>query len=456
MGLSRNRLVGSIAVSALIAGTLIISPATAAAADPVDLTLLGINDFHGRIDANTVKFAGTIETERAQAETTGGAAVLLAAGDNIGASLYASASAQDQPTIDVLNALQLTASAVGNHEFDQGYDDLTNRVIAGGTNAKWKYLGANVYERGTTTPALPEYEIVDMAGVKVGVIGAVTRETPTLVSPAGVSTLEFGDPVDAVNRVADQLTDGDPANGEASVLIAEYHEGAGEGTPDGATFEEEVAAGGAFARIATQTSPKVAAIFTGHTHKQYSWDAPVPGTDRTRPILQTGSYGENIGKIVLSVDRSTGAVTSYTAANVARSTAADADLIAQYPRVAQVNDITTAALAKAAETGNAPVGSVTADITTAFSGDGAGYTGPGGTYVAPNRDDRSRESTLGNLVATRWWHRSRTRPAAPRRSAWSTRAGCGPNSWQRQTTASSATQRPTAFFRSSTTCGPPP
>lgn len=57
--------------------------------------------------------------ERAAAQVTGGGAVLLAAGDSIGASLFASSVAQDQPTIDVLNALQLKASAVGNHEFDR-------------------------------------------------------------------------------------------------------------------------------------------------------------------------------------------------------------------------------------------------------------------------------------------------------------------------------------------------
>ncbi|MEB3059403.1 hypothetical protein VJI94_08220, partial [Parvimonas sp. D9] len=83
--------------------------------DTVELNLLNINDFHGRIDANTVKFAGTVEQLRAAHENT----LLLSAGDNIGASLFASAMADDQPTIDVLNALEMTASAVGNHEFDK-------------------------------------------------------------------------------------------------------------------------------------------------------------------------------------------------------------------------------------------------------------------------------------------------------------------------------------------------
>ena len=357
---------------------------------PVDLTFLNINDFHGRIDANTVKFAGTVEQQRAAAP---GPVAFLSAGDNIGASLFASSVAQDKPTIDVLNALDLQVSAVGNHEFDKGFADLTGRVSDA---ADWDYLGANVYAKGTTDPVLDEYKVIDMDGVRVGVIGAVTQETPTLVTPGGIADLDFGDPVAAVNRVAAQLTDGDESNGEADVLVAEYHEGAGAGTPDGATLEQEVAAGGAFADIVTKTSAKVSAIFTGHTHKQYAWEAPVPGEDGvTRPVLQTGSYGEFVGKIVLTYDPATKKVTAHSQVDVPRTTTADADLVAAYPRVAQVKTIVDAALAHANVVGSVPVGSVTADITTAFAG--GSYVD--GKYTGGTRDDRANESTLGNLVA---------------------------------------------------------
>ncbi len=379
-------------------------------AGPLDLTFLNINDFHGRIESvttagvtssNTVKFAGTVEKLRAEAD---GPVAFLSAGDNIGASLFASAVQKDQPTIDVLDALELRASAVGNHEFDQGFTDLTDRVIGpdGDRNAQWDYLGANVYLDGTTTPALDEYTTFDMDGVTVGVIGAVTEETPSLVTPAGIATLDFGDPVEAVNRVAAQLTDGDESNGEADVIVAEYHEGAGAGTPDGATLEEELAEGGAFAEIVTQTSAAVDVIFTGHTHKQYAWDAAVPGVaGKTRPVVQTGSYGEFLGKVVLTYDPESDEVLAHTQENVARVTTADATLVATYPRVAQVKQIVDAAIAYSDVIGREPVGSITADITTAFTGgsyvDGE-YVGPG-PLPTTGRDDRASESTLGNLVA---------------------------------------------------------
>jgi 5'-nucleotidase len=355
----------------------------------VELNFLGINDFHGRIDSNTVYFAGTIEKLRAAAAP--GATAFISAGDNIGASLFASAVAKDQPTIDVLNALDLRSSAVGNHEFDGGWADLRDRVTAGGTNAKFPYLGANVYAKGTTTPVLPEYTVLDMNGVKVAVIGTVTQEVPSLVTPSGIADLEFGDPVDAINRVAAKIK----ADKLADVIIVENHDGAGSGAPDGATLEQEIAAGGPFAKMVQKVTPDVVAIFNGHTHKQYSWDAPIldaagQPTGRTRPIVQTGNYGEFIGQIQLTIDTKTMSVTGYKAGNVQRTTSAAqpaADLVAQYPRVAAVKAIVDKALADAAVVGNQPVGKVTADITTAFAGSPA------------VRDDRTSESTLGNLVA---------------------------------------------------------
>ncbi|WGD36512.1 ExeM/NucH family extracellular endonuclease [Lysinibacter sp. HNR] len=362
----------------------------------VPINLLSINDFHGRIDSNTVKFAGTVEQLRQQHGDAN--TLMLSAGDNIGASLFASSIQQDQPTIDVLNALDLRATAVGNHEFDTGFTDLVDRVIGpeNNPNALFSHLGANVYARGTTDPVLDEYALFDVEGITVGVIGAVTEETPTLVSPGGITDLSFGDPVDAVNRVAEKLTDGNPENGQADVLIAVYHEGAGAGTPDGATLEQEVAAGGAFAKIVTETTNSVGAIFTGHSHKQYAWDAPIPGKDgQTRPILQTGNYGENVGQVVLSVSPDSKEITDYTANNVPRTTTNDVDLITSYPRVAEVKSIVDAALSEAAVIGNQPVGTISSDITTAFSG--GSYVN--GVYTGGDRDNRAAESALGNLVA---------------------------------------------------------
>src|SRR5690625_5162825 len=186
----------------------------------VDVNLLNINDFHGRIaEDETVQFAGTIEQLREEAQE--GSTLFLSAGDNIGASLFPSAIVKDQPTIDVLNALGVKTSAVGNHEFDKGFADLRDRVIGpdDDRNAEWSYLGANVYEKGTSDPVLDEYDIFKVNGLRVAVIGAVTQETPSLVTPDGIADLRFGNPVKAVNRVAAEIQD----KHLADVIVAEYH-----------------------------------------------------------------------------------------------------------------------------------------------------------------------------------------------------------------------------------------
>lgn len=355
-------------------------------ATETDLTLLNFNDFHGRIaqeEPNTVGYFGTIEEQRELAGEDN--TLLFSAGDSLGGSLFTSSVQQDQPTIEALNAIGLEASAVGNHEFDKGFADLDGRVKEA---ADWTYLGANVYEKGTTTPALPEYHLVEKAGLTVGVIGAVTEETPTLVSADGVKDLDFGDPVEAVNRVAAQLTDGDEANGEADVLVAEYHEGATEGG-ESSTLEDQVAKGGAFADIVEKTSPVVAAIFTAHTHQAYAWDAPIPGAEgKTRPILQAESYAALLGKVTLTIDNKTGEVTSYTRENVEPTSTPNEELIKNYPRVAEVSTIVDDAIVKAEEIGSVVIGEAGAPITRAFSTDDQGN----------QVEDRGSESTISNLV----------------------------------------------------------
>jgi len=414
---------GGIAALGLAAG-LVGGPAPlgagVASAEPiVDLTFLNINDFHGRINADTIRFAATVQREREAAVAAGADVAFLSAGDNIGASLFASSVQDDQPTIDLLNELELEASAVGNHEFDRGIDDLRDRVIDAQTNAGWDYLAANVYESDGVTPIFgegegSEYSLITMGTapneVQVAVIGVVTDETPQLVRAGGIEGLVFGDPIEAVERVSAELSDGVPGNGEADVIIAEYHEGAGAGIPEGSTLEQEVAEGGDFARIVNETPAEVDVIFTGHTHKRYAWDGPVPGDPgRTRPIVQTGSYGEFIGKVTLSVDLAgDGAeVVDYTAENVARIpfpagvdtpaeiAAFNAELVAEYD-LQVVETIVSEALAFADEVGSEVVGEITRDITRARTGG----TYVGGVYTGGTQlDDRSQESTLGNVVA---------------------------------------------------------
>src|SRR5699024_4330384 len=244
----------------------------------VDINLLSINDFHGRLlDYNTdeeteeitgndtLAFAGTIEELRAEEgeENT----IFLSSGDDIGASLFTSSLQQDEPTVEFLNALDLDVSTVGNHEFDWGFEHLTTEVAGW---ADFPHIGANVYLRESGEPALQQYETFEVDGVSVAVIGVVSQETASLVSPGGIEDIEFGDPAEAINRVVDEIGD------EHDVIVASFHEGVGSVTEE-STLEEKVAESAVFDSIVNDTSGEVDVIFNGHTHQLYAWEGPVPG-----------------------------------------------------------------------------------------------------------------------------------------------------------------------------------
>ena len=160
-----RRLALTTTLTGLIAAPLaVVATAVPAHAEPVDIQILGTNDFHGRLLANgaeagAAQFAGAV----AQLESENPNTIFAAAGDLIGASTFESFIQKDRPTLQALNAAGLDVSSAGNHEFDQGYSDLVNRVMApwdettnpeGG--ADWQYIAANVRKRVGGAYALPD------------------------------------------------------------------------------------------------------------------------------------------------------------------------------------------------------------------------------------------------------------------------------------------------------------
>jgi 5'-nucleotidase len=351
----------------------VVAPA-APAAENVAIDIVTINDLHGRLEAGggaagAAVLSGLVKATRAANPNT----LFISAGDSIGASTFTSFIQQDEPTLDALNAMGLNLSALGNHEFDLGRADVDDRVIP---NSEFSYLGANIYEKGTTNPAYKEYEVIEVGGVDIGFIGVLTESMPSLVSPTGISTLDFGDMTAAAVRVADQLQDGVAANGEADVIILVAHEGAPSTTLAAATGASE------FGDLINGVLGKVDAVVSGHTHLQYDLEVPVPGTDEVMPLIQGGQYGEAYGHLQLSVDPQSNELLSITAGVKPLVGAAQPD-----PVVAK---IVADAAAFAAIAGNQRLGDLSGDLLR-----GIDFTGQGGAVT----ENRGAESTLGNEVA---------------------------------------------------------
>ena len=124
--------------------------------------------------------------------------LLLAGGDNVGASPPNSSLLQDTPTIDVENAWGLDATSYGNHEFDYGVDPSAQTQQE---QADFPFLATNIVDE--TTGEAPDWvtpsKVFRVNGVKVGVIGAGLETTPELVAAGNTDGLKF---LPAADRIA--------------------------------------------------------------------------------------------------------------------------------------------------------------------------------------------------------------------------------------------------------------
>lgn len=337
--------------------------ADGAASGEVAINLLGITDLHGYIEPSNdypgaVKLACEVDAYRGSHPNT----LVLSAGDNIGGSPFASALLGDEPTLDVLNAIGLDASAVGNHEFDKSIADLTDRVLP---KANFPFLGGNVDGSAALDAegSGKGYWVKDVGGVKVGVIGVVTEDTPTLVSPSSIAGLTFQKSQTWANTKAAELKDGQAANGEADVVVALVHEDA--------------------AALANGFTKDIDAVFGGHTHVPYAQKHTVGGEEIA--VVQADNYGLLLGRISLKYNPNTRVTTVATADNQDLKQSA----CATHP---QVEKIVADAQAQTKVKGAEQVATIGSDF---FRGSNDG---------APTGANRGTESTASNMVADSFHH----------------------------------------------------
>ncbi|MEO8037032.1 MAG: 5'-nucleotidase C-terminal domain-containing protein, partial [Acidobacteriota bacterium] len=124
---------------------------------------------------------------------------------------------EGEAVVKAYNSLGYTAAAVGNHEFD--YGPVGPAAIAGpgqdplgalkknAADAHFTFLSANMTEKsnGKTPSWARPWRIVVVDGVKLGIIGLSTPDTPNVTMPANVATLDFGDPLKATEDAAAEL-----------------------------------------------------------------------------------------------------------------------------------------------------------------------------------------------------------------------------------------------------------
>ncbi|PLS29032.1 metallophosphoesterase, partial [Bifidobacterium parmae] len=267
-------LVGAFAVphaSASNPGTVPFSGTDAATGERT-VTIADITDFHGHIERGETNAAGFA---LADAHNPGNM-VPVSAGDLVGGSPYESAFEKDKPTLDMAKAWGLTVSAVGNHEFDRGVEDFNDRIADPANGIDW--LSANVSAANKSSNGLlnhvKDYTIRTVNGKRVAFVGALTDALGTVATPKITRDADLDETaVHAINRVADQLSDGDEANGEADAVVALIHADASAAAGTGAAALDR----------------NVDLVYAGHSHALKRMR-----TAAGAPVIEAGSFGRDM------------------------------------------------------------------------------------------------------------------------------------------------------------------
>jgi 5'-nucleotidase len=405
-----------------------------AQSDLVKVSLLAINDFHGnllpsgfrvpdpadRTKTLTLQAGGVeaIATAVKEVKSKNPNTIVVGGGDLIGASPLVSSLLADEPSIDALSQIGMEVGALGNHELDKGAKELL-RMQKGGceafdpskackfnpsfAGAKFQYIAANVVEKATGKTFLPPYFIRKVGNLEIAFVGAVLKETPTIVLPSGVAGLEFLDEAEAVNKYIPELK----AKGIETIVLL-IHQG---GTAKELFDQKDCGSlAGSIVDIVKRLDKAVDVVVSGHTHRGYQ--CRVDG----RLVTQSDQYGHIMMQIDLSIDPKTKDVISATSDAIvldSAKVAKDANMTALVTKAKTMTDpIANQPIAKlgveqitrdATPAGESALGDVIADsqleATKAPEKGGAviAFMNPGGirAHLPPN-PSASKDVTYGD------------------------------------------------------------
>ncbi|SHN11675.1 bifunctional metallophosphatase/5'-nucleotidase [Actinacidiphila paucisporea] len=408
----RRSVLAAGAAAAVTATVGTAARATPAAADApstngyVDVQLVNITDLHGYIAPPSPSEGGTIpDPAGGPPIVTGGAAYLathlkrireshanslfFSAGDNFSGWAYYADTQNNEPTIEVLNAMGLQFSSLGNHELDKGMDFTMNHMVHGKDypfdapysslplstgrrfkGADWTYYSGNVVRRADGSRLLPSWNIeyVQGPGGRRLPIGFIHMTVEGCVEGPGFNcsyqpTLLTTDLVESANRSAAELK----ARG-VNALVVVMHEGGYAGgdynsgsSPTGPAFE-----------LAAKADPDIGVIVTGHWHCRFNMMINDPD-GVPRPVVEAGYYGQLVSEITIKLDARSGRIVRELTTSTNHAVTRDV------PQDAEIADIVGYWTGRSTAQDATPIARQTGDLTRAANASG--------------------ESTLGNLVA---------------------------------------------------------
>ncbi|GIT92262.1 multifunctional 2',3'-cyclic-nucleotide 2'-phosphodiesterase/5'-nucleotidase/3'-nucleotidase [Jannaschia pagri] len=286
-----NRLLTATAALALTAGM--------AAADghaAYTLHILHINDLHSRIEPVS-KYDGTCSAEDdAAGECFGGVAriktfidgkraelegenvIVLDAGDQFQGSLMYTTYKGDVEA-EMMNAIGFDAMAVGNHEFDDGPEQLAEFVDE--VDVPLVSGNLDLSQSNLLNGKIEDHLVLEVGGEKIGIVSALAADTVETSSPG--PNVIFQDEIDALQADIDALTDMG-----VTKIIALNHVGL--------PMDRRIAEG----------TTGLDAIVGGHSHTKFSntedgaeaYPTEVNGVQ----IVQAYAYSKYVGHLTLAFD----------------------------------------------------------------------------------------------------------------------------------------------------------
>jgi 5'-nucleotidase len=300
--------------------------------------VLAFNDFHGNVDppigsgglvngtpAGGAEYLSTwVKKLRTEALQETHNVTTVTAGDNIGGTPLVSAAFHDEPAIEILNQIGVQLSSVGNHEFDEGVTEL-KRMQFGGchptdgcqdgdgfSGAKFKYLATNVVNKSNGLPIFLPLDIKFYDGVPVAYLGMTLKDTPTIVNPAGITTINFLEEVATANQYAQILS----WIGIKSIVLVIHQGGSQQATPPAVADPSScLNFAGAITGIVAGLRPEFGLVVSGHTHRFYSCALP-NSSGANSVVTSAGSFGVLVTDISMQLDRRTRKFTEIAARNV--------------------------------------------------------------------------------------------------------------------------------------------
>jgi 5'-nucleotidase len=418
------------ALGLALALTMANSAQAQTAATTTTVKIIGFNDFHGNLQSPGTFIgvpAGGVDVLAgyvAKLKSQNPYNVTVHAGDMIGASPLISAFFYDEGAIETLNRLGLDFASVGNHEFDFGKTELLRKKNGGcapgnatgkltcqgnvpggpGTpvpfeGAKFKYLSANVVDTSTNKTLFPPYAIKTFSTpngtVRVGFIGMTLQATPTIVTPSGVAGLQFNDEAATVNALVPKLR----GLGVESIVVVVHQGGFNSsgisscpGDPGNTDTTNPVGlAGSDIAKIVNQLDDAVDLVISGHTHNAYVCRVP-NSTGRRIPVTSASAFGRVVTDINLTINNTTGDVTSVSAANTIIDNRA-ATLTAQgITPIPTITNIVNGYATLVSPLSSQIIGNITADV--------------------PNTRQATGDNAAGNLIADAQLQATQSAPAS--------------------------------------------